>query len=113
MPYETIIDSGTEWTIAGGSAWLIKKLHQRSMRISAVDSAMPAVRLSLCDAVTAVKDDDNQIQLIGVRKCGYSPSLNDEEAVLNVADPQASPRMWATLWSLGRKIWRRNIPSNA
>ena len=44
---------------------------------------MPAVKVSLCDAVTAVVDTDGQIQLLGVKKCGYSPSLNDNEAVIN------------------------------
>ena len=53
------------------------------MTLSAVDEQMPAVKVGLCDAVTAVKDEKGQVQLLGVKKCGYSPSLNDNEAVIN------------------------------
>jgi hypothetical protein len=37
----------------------------------------------LCDAVTVILSDDGQINLIGVRKCGYSTSLSNDEAVIN------------------------------
>ena len=44
---------------------------------------MPTVKTPLCDAVTAVKSENGNIKLIGVRRCGYSPSLNENEAVIN------------------------------
>ena len=52
--FQTILDSGTEWTVVGGPAWSISQIHSRSLNIAAVDSQMPTVKTSLCDAVTAV-----------------------------------------------------------
>ena len=81
--FQTILDSGTEWTVIGGPAWTISCIHKRSLNIAAVDSQMPTVKTLLCDAITAVKSENGKIKLIGVRRCGYSPSLNEDEAVIN------------------------------
>ena len=51
--------------------------------MSAMDEHMRDVRMKLCDAVTAVADESRKVQLIGVKRCGYSPTLNDIEAVRN------------------------------
>ena len=82
--YTTILDTGTEWTIVGGPGWLVTQIVNRTLNMSAVDQHMGDVRMNLCDAVTAVADESGNTQLIGVRRCGYSPTLNDDEAVLNM-----------------------------
>ena len=80
--YQTILDSGTEWTVVGGPAWAILSTHKRSLNIAAVDSQMSAVKTQLCDAVTSIRSGNGTI-LLGVRRCGFSPSLSDNEAVVN------------------------------
>jgi len=81
--YQTILDTGTEWTVVGGPGWIVTQVIKRSLSMSAVDEHMGDVRMKLCDAVTAVADESGKVQLIGVKRCGYSPTLNDNEAVLN------------------------------
>eukprot|EP00957_Ditylum_brightwellii_P107210 8180386-Ditylum_brightwellii.AAC.1 len=44
---------------------------------------MKAVSMNLCDGVTAILNDDGQIRLFGPRKGVYSPTLTDDEAVVN------------------------------
>ena len=81
--YQTILDTGTEWSVVGGPAWTITSTHLRSMKISAVDGQMEHVKLSMCDAVSAVTDGDGIVHILGVRSAGYSPTLSDNEAVVN------------------------------
>eukprot|EP00957_Ditylum_brightwellii_P184433 14047839-Ditylum_brightwellii.AAC.1 len=50
----TILDSGTKWSVVGGSAWSIIKKYGKSLSMSAVDGNMKAVSMNLCDGVTAV-----------------------------------------------------------
>ncbi len=49
--YQTILDSGTEWTIFGRPAWTISCIHKRGLNIAVVDSQLPSVKTSLCDAM--------------------------------------------------------------
>eukprot|EP00557_Chaetoceros_sp_GSL56_P014026 CAMPEP_0176478512 /NCGR_PEP_ID=MMETSP0200_2-20121128/1227_1 /TAXON_ID=947934 /ORGANISM="Chaetoceros sp., Strain GSL56" /LENGTH=1865 /DNA_ID=CAMNT_0017874457 /DNA_START=317 /DNA_END=5915 /DNA_ORIENTATION=+ len=83
FPYATILDSGTEWSVVGGPAWSIIKKFKHSLNMAAVDADMNSVPMQLCDAVTALLDDEGHINLFGVRRCGFSPTLTDGEAVIN------------------------------
>lgn len=83
LPFATILDTGTEWSVVGGPAWSIIKKFKRSLNMAAVDADMNSVPMQLCDAVTAIIDDDGQLNLFGVRRCGFSPTLTDDEAVIN------------------------------
>ena len=51
--------------------------------MTAVDRDVQALPMKLCDAVTAVLDDEGQIKLFGVMRCCVSPTLTDNEAVIN------------------------------
>eukprot|EP00957_Ditylum_brightwellii_P066643 5057595-Ditylum_brightwellii.AAC.1 len=51
--------------------------------MSAVDSAMSDVSMQCCDAVTAVLTRKGQTHFFGVRRGCYSPTLTDDEAVVN------------------------------
>ena len=83
FPFATILDTGTEWSVVGGPAWTIIKQYSRSLNMAAVDTDMNSVPMKLCDSVTAVLNDDGQVTLFGVRRCGYSPTLTENEAVIN------------------------------
>ena len=83
FPYATILDSGTEWTVVGGPSWSIVRHYAKSLQMAAVDDAMSTVPMTLCDAVTAVVNSEGHVQLVGVRKGGYSAGLTDDEAVIN------------------------------
>ena len=80
---QIILDSRTEWTVIGEPAWSILQIHSRSLNIAVVNHQIQTVKTSLCDIATAVISDDGQINLIRVKSCGYSPSLNDAKAVIN------------------------------
>eukprot|EP00957_Ditylum_brightwellii_P145248 11062922-Ditylum_brightwellii.AAC.1 len=67
----------------GGPAWSIIKKYSKSLSMLAVDRNMKVVSMNLCDGVTAVLNDNGQIRLFGVRKGVYSPTLMDDEAVVN------------------------------
>eukprot|EP00957_Ditylum_brightwellii_P024975 1888681-Ditylum_brightwellii.AAC.1 len=51
--------------------------------MSAVDSNMSSVALKTYDEVTAVQREDGQTWLMGIRCGAYSPTLTDNEAVVN------------------------------
>eukprot|EP00957_Ditylum_brightwellii_P145221 11060999-Ditylum_brightwellii.AAC.1 len=51
--------------------------------MSAVDDTMSGVVMQLCDAVTAILNGDGQVCILGVKKGVYSPTLTDDEAVVN------------------------------
>ena len=82
--YSTILDSGTEWTVIGGPAWLPVKIYSKSMTMSAIDGGMDTVEMRLCDAVTAVRSQKGETKLIGVKRSGYSQDINDNEAIINM-----------------------------
>eukprot|EP00957_Ditylum_brightwellii_P030331 2297061-Ditylum_brightwellii.AAC.1 len=81
--HTAIFDSGTEWTVIGGPAWSICKLYSRPLNMSAVDSNMSSVTMKMCDMVTAVQSADGQNRLMGIQRGAYSPTLMDDEAVMN------------------------------
>jgi len=83
FPFATILDSGTEWSVIGGPAWSVIKHFKQSLNMAAVDADMSSVPMQLCDAVTATLDDEGHVNLFGVRRCGFSPTLTDDEAVIN------------------------------
>ena len=83
FPFATILDTGTEWSVVGGPAWTIIKQYSRSLNMAAVDTDMNSVPMKLCDSVTAILNDEGQVALFGVRRCGYSPTLTENEAVIN------------------------------
>eukprot|EP00957_Ditylum_brightwellii_P191126 14552745-Ditylum_brightwellii.AAC.1 len=58
--YNTILDSGTEWTILGGSAWSITKQFELSLNMPAVDDTMSGVTMQLYDAVTVILNGNGQ-----------------------------------------------------
>eukprot|EP00957_Ditylum_brightwellii_P074205 5638147-Ditylum_brightwellii.AAC.1 len=43
----TILDSGTKWTVLGSPAWSITKKFNRSLNMSAVDDTMSGVAMQL------------------------------------------------------------------
>eukprot|EP00957_Ditylum_brightwellii_P083128 6320266-Ditylum_brightwellii.AAC.2 len=59
--HSTILDSGTEWTILGGSAWSIWKQYDQSLSMRAIDNTMTNVLMKCCDAVTAILNGAGQI----------------------------------------------------
>eukprot|EP00957_Ditylum_brightwellii_P167702 12766902-Ditylum_brightwellii.AAC.1 len=79
----TILDSETEWSVIGSSAWSIVKKYIESLSIAAVDGIMKAVSMNLCDNVTAELNSNEQVRLFGMRKGVYSPMLMDDKAVIN------------------------------
>eukprot|EP00957_Ditylum_brightwellii_P128876 9830956-Ditylum_brightwellii.AAC.1 len=81
--YNTILDSSTEWTILGSPAYSITKQFNRSLNMSVVDDTMSGVAMQLCDAVTAILNGNGQVHLLGVRRVIYSPTLTDDEALIN------------------------------
>eukprot|EP00957_Ditylum_brightwellii_P100837 7685370-Ditylum_brightwellii.AAC.1 len=44
---------------------------------------MSRVAMQLCDAVTAILNRDGQVRLLGVKRGVYSPTLTNDEAVVN------------------------------
>jgi hypothetical protein len=83
FPFVTILDTGTEWSVVGGPAWSIMKQYSQSLNMAAVDADMQSVPMKLCDSVTVVLNNEGQVALFGVRSCGYSPTLTENEAVIN------------------------------
>eukprot|EP00957_Ditylum_brightwellii_P151799 11559367-Ditylum_brightwellii.AAC.1 len=85
-----------EWTILGNPAWSTVSAYDNKLNISAIDSAMSDVSMQCCDPVTAVMTGNGQVQLLGVWKGCYSPTLTDNEAVVdNHLIKEAS---WNCLW---------------
>ena len=83
FPFATILDTGTEWSVVGGPAWSVIKQYKQSLNMAAVDTDMQSVPMKLCDSVTAVLNSEGNVALFGVRRCGYSPTLTENEAVIN------------------------------
>eukprot|EP00957_Ditylum_brightwellii_P150490 11459461-Ditylum_brightwellii.AAC.1 len=83
FPCNTTIDSGTEWTIIGGPAWSICWRYEKFLNMAAVDDSMNGVSMQCYNAVTAMLNGDGQVQLVGVKRCMYLPSLTNDEAVVN------------------------------
>lgn len=82
FPHQTILDTGTEWSIIGGPAWAVT-MHSGSLKISAVDQQMSPMTMRHCDAITAISDSNGTVYLLGLRYAVYSPNLTDGEAVVN------------------------------
>eukprot|EP00957_Ditylum_brightwellii_P211997 15366841-Ditylum_brightwellii.AAC.3 len=58
--YNTILNSGTKWTILGRPAWSIINRFNHLLNMSAVDDMMSRVAMQLCGAVTAILNGDGQ-----------------------------------------------------
>ena len=66
LPYHTILDSGTEWTVVGSPAWDIQKTYSKMLNMPAVDNSMRGISMKCCDAVTAVQNGTGQIQFYSI-----------------------------------------------
>eukprot|EP00957_Ditylum_brightwellii_P150373 11451099-Ditylum_brightwellii.AAC.1 len=75
--YQSILDSGTEWTIIGCPAWDIQKIYSKMLNMSAVDDSMRGISMNCCNAVTSVKNSTGQIHLFGITLfCSSSTQLS-------------------------------------
>eukprot|EP00957_Ditylum_brightwellii_P087345 6648457-Ditylum_brightwellii.AAC.2 len=83
FPCNTIIDSGTEWTVIGDSTWSIHQRYEKSSNMTDVENSINGSSMQCCIAVTAMLNGDGQVQLIRVKKWVYLPSLTDDETVVN------------------------------
>ena len=45
---------------------------------------MSTIEMKLCDAVTAVQTQEGKTLLLGLKRSGYSTSLTDDEAIINM-----------------------------